>query len=158
MKRILYLFFALSLLSSYALAQKTIVEDLNTSKWGQGEVKVMQDETIQGKIAIRREASVENTEDSRIKSSSTPVKGGGYKIQVFMGNNQQQSKREAESKQSQIKAAYPDLQTSLTFNSPFWRLRVINIATKDDAQMILDALKKDFPAFGKEMYIVSPSR
>lgn len=159
MKRKLYLFFTLSLLSGYALAQKTIVEDLNSSKWGQGEVKVMQDETIQGKIAIRHESSsVDNGEDSQIKSSSTPIKGGGYKIQIFMGNNQQQSKREAESKQAQIKSAYPDLQSSLTFNSPFWRLRVTNIATKDDAQMILDALKKEFPSFGKEMYIVSPSR
>lgn len=159
MKKGLYLFFAFCLFTSYISAQKTIVEDINTAKWGQGDVKVMQDETIQNRIAIR----YDNTEDSvaesgQIRSSATPIKGGGYKIQVFMGNNQQQSRREAESKEAQIKNIYPELHTTKIFNSPFWILRVINIATKEEAQSILIELKKQFPSFGKEMYIIPPNR
>ncbi|MDR1707352.1 MAG: SPOR domain-containing protein [Prevotella sp.] len=157
MKKGLCLFFTFCLFATYTYAQKTIVEDINTAKWGQGDVKVMQDETIQNRIAIRYDNSEDSIEDVQIRSSS-PIKGGGYKIQIFMGNDQQQSKREAESKQAQIKNAYPELQTSIAFNSPFWRLRVINIATKEDAQLILTELKKQFPSFGKEMYIIPPNR
>ena len=158
MKKGLYLLFILCLFASYTFAQKTIVEDINTNKAGQGDVKVMQDETIQNSIAIRYDNSGDSIVEGQIRSSSTPIKGGGYKIQVFMGNNQQQSKREAESKQAQIKNIYPELQMSIAFNSPFWRLRVTNIATKEDAQLILTELKKQFPAFGREMYIIPPNR
>jgi len=160
MKKGLYILFTFCLLSGYIVAQseKTIVEDLNTSKWGQGNVKVMQDEAIQNRIAIHyQQDSIDDDEDF-MKSSSTPIKGGGYKIQVFMGNNQQQSKREAEGKQSQIKSAYPDLHTTMLFNSPFWIVRVINIPTKERAELILQELKKQFPSFGKEMYIISSNR
>jgi hypothetical protein len=158
MKKGLYLFFTFCLFTGYAFTQKTIVEDINTPKRGQGDVKVMQDEAIRNRIAIRYDNSADSIGDGQIRSSSTPIKGGGYIIQVFMGNDQQQSKREAESKQAQIKNAYPELQTSIAFNSPFWRLRVINIATKEDAQLILTELKKQFPSFGKEMYVVPPNR
>lgn len=161
MKKGLCIFVVCCLFTGYLAAQdgRTIVEDLNTSKWGQGDVKVMQDETIQNLIAIRYDNLGDSLEEGGlIRSSPTPIKGGGYKIQVFMGNNQQQSRREAESKQSQIKAVYPDLHTTKTFNSPFWILRVVNIATKEDAQLILTELKKQFPSFGKEMYIVPPNR
>lgn len=158
MKKGLYLFFAFCLFATYISAQKTIVEDINTAKWGQGDVKVMQDEAIQNRVAIRYDSSEDSIEDAQVRSSSTPIKGGGYKIQVFMGNDQQQSKREAESKQAQIRSVYPELQTSIAFNSPFWRLRVINIATREDAQQILTELKKQFPSFGKEMYVIPPNR
>lgn len=159
MKKGLYLFCTFCLFACYTFAQKTIVEDINAAKWGQGDVKVMQDETIQNRIAIRYDNLEDSIEDAQIiRSSSSSIKGGGYKIQVFMGNNQQQSKREAESKQAQIKNAYPELQTSIAFNSPFWRLRVVNIATKEDAQLILTELKKQFPSFGKEMYVIPPNR
>jgi hypothetical protein len=159
MKKGLYLFFTFCFFAGYTFAQKTIVEDINTAKWGQGDVKVMQDETVRDRIAIRYDTPADSVESGgQIRSSSVPVRGGGYKIQVFMGNNQQQSKREAESKQAQIRNAYPELQTSIEFNSPFWRLRVINIATKGDAQLILTELKKQFPSFGKEMYVVPPNR
>jgi hypothetical protein len=148
------------LLTGYVAAQdgKTIVEDLNTSRPGQGNVKVMQDETIQDRIAIRYDNSEDSVEGGQIRSSPTPIRGGGFKIQIFMGNNQQQSRREAESKQAQINAVYPGLQTTRTFNSPFWILRVVNIATREDAEMILTELRKQFPSFGKEMYIVPPNR
>lgn len=161
MKRGLYLFMMFCLFSVCISAQngeRTIVEDLNVSKWGQGDVKVMQDEAIQNKVAVYHDGTIEEPEGGWMKSSSTPIKGGGYKIQIFMGNNQQQSKREAESKQAQISSLYPDLHLVKNFKSPFWTLRVTNIATKEQAEEILKELKKQFPSFGKEMYVVAPNR
>jgi len=40
------------------------------------------------------------------------------------------------------------------FDSPFWRLRVGNFATREEAEEVMEELKKTFPSFGKEMYIV----
>jgi hypothetical protein len=56
MKKSFYIFFLLGLFSASAIAQnsqKTIIDELNSSKWGQGDVKVMQDDVLQGKIAVR---------------------------------------------------------------------------------------------------------
>lgn len=163
MKKSFYIFLLLGLISICSFSQdgqKTIVDELNSSKWGQGNVKVMQDDVIQGKVAVRSTApvsSVDNTGSSA--SSNTDVAPGArvreYRIQVFMGNNQQQSKREAESKQAQIKNAYPEMRTSVSFQSPFWRLRVGSFRTREEAETMLQDMRKTFPSFGKEMTVVS---
>jgi len=78
----------------------------------------------------------------------------GYKIQVFSGNDQRTSKNEALRKQNQINKAFPELEAVVLFDSPFWRLRVGNFATREEAEEVMEELKKTFPSFGKEMYIV----
>ena len=154
MKKGLYIIGLLVCFSSLQLsAQKTIVEDLNTSKWGQGKVTVMQDEVLEKKLAIRGDG---NSTTSSDPADMGDYKGRGYKIQAFMGNNQQQSKNEAESKQAQIKRIYPDIRTELKFHSPFWKLWVGNFKTKEDADLMLQDMKKTFPSFGREMTIIHP--
>jgi hypothetical protein len=79
----------------------------------------------------------------------------GYKIQAFAGNNQRTSKNEADRKQTLIQQRFPDLETVVLFDSPFWRLRVGNFKTREEAEQVMDELRKAFPSFGKEMYIVT---
>lgn len=159
MKKSLYIFLVLSLLSSFAFAQdgnKTIIDELNSSKWGQGNVKVMQDEAIDNILGVRHIATAVDTAKTTgaIDPNANFTKVRGFKIQVFSGNNQQRSKREAESKQAQVKSAFPDLETVVSFQSPFWRLRVGNFLTREDANTVLKEMKQTFPGFGREMYIV----
>jgi len=162
MKKSFYIFLLLGLISIYASAQdsqKTIIDELNSSKWGQGDVMVMQDDALQGKLAVRVAGPTVSAGDHGATSSNINVPPGTkvreYKIQVFMGNNQQQSKREAESKQAQIRGAYPELRTAVSFQSPFWRLRVGSFRTKEDAEAMMQDMRKTFPAFGREMTVVS---
>ncbi|NDV97267.1 SPOR domain-containing protein [Dysgonomonas sp. 521] len=163
MKKSFYIFFFFALISACAFGQndqKSIVDELNSSRWGQGNVKVMQDDLLRGKLAVSSTDPLDSVGKSTTHTSAnTNVPAGTkvreYKIQVFMGNNQQQSKREAESKQAQIKSAYPELKTSVSFQSPFWRLRVGNFRTKEEAQAMMQDMKRTFPSFGREMTIVS---
>lgn len=160
MKKSLYIFLILATVSVCAFAQndkKGIIDEINSSKWGQGDVKVMQDDILQGKLAIHNAEAVDNVDDSEMQIGNAPAgtRVREYKIQVFMGNNQQQSKREAESKQAQIRKVYPEMRTSVSFQSPFWRLRVGNFRTKEEAQEALQDMKKSFPSFGREMTVVS---
>ncbi|MGB4446309.1 MAG: SPOR domain-containing protein, partial [Dysgonamonadaceae bacterium] len=82
------------------------------------------------------------------------IKMRGYKIQAFAGNDQRTSKNEAYSKQALINQAFPELETVIIFDSPFWRLRVGNFKTREEAEKVLDEMRMAFPSFGKEMYIV----
>jgi hypothetical protein len=79
----------------------------------------------------------------------------GYKIQAFAGNNQRTSKNEAYRKQAMINQAFPELETVVIFDSPFWRVRVGNFKSRDEAAAVLRELRNAFPSFGKEMYIVT---
>lgn len=153
MRRTLQVFLMLFLFSTFAIAQqstKTIIEDINTKKVGQGSVRIMQDETIDARLA----QYVINTDTANvIRLSNERV--NGFKIQVFSGNNQNRSRNEAERKQSLIRSEFPQHQAETTFVSPTWRLRVGNFLTRSEAEEVMVEMKRTFPQFGKEMYVVS---
>lgn len=137
---------------SYAQEARSIIKDLNTSKVGQGSVRVLQDESIDGLLGAFYSAD-STTSLSRYNDGSF-VRTKGYKIQVFSGNNQAKSKAEAQEKYRAMKGAFPEYEATITYNEPFWRVRVGNFITKDAADIALKEFKKRFPSFGKEMTIV----
>ena len=81
------------------------------------------------------------------------VSDRGYRIQIFSGNNQRESKNEAYQKEKELNSVLPDFDTYVTFNPPFWRLRVGNYRTSEEAHAAFRELKKSFPRW-KEMFIV----
>lgn len=155
MKKYLYflLFACLPLAAAAQQTTKTIIDELNTDYPGQGHVVVYQDEAIKG-IVGRNIAPARPVYTAR--DGSTPyVKMRGFKIQAFAGNNQRTSKNEAYRKQGLINQAFPGHETAVIFDSPFWRLRVGNFQTRDDASELLREMRRTFPSFGKEMYVVT---
>jgi len=157
MTKSLYFFLAFFLYSVFSFSQnsdKTIIQELNSPKSGQGRVVVMQDEVVDGLLAIRQQTDT-TQKLGVVDPNAEFTKVKGFKIQVYSGNNQQRSKRDAESKQSQVREAFPELESVVSFHSPFWRLRVGNFLNREDAEVILKEMKKAFPAMGREMYVVS---
>jgi hypothetical protein len=153
---------ALALLSSmglFAQSKPSIIDDLNAPKQGQGMVKVYIDDNIKNLIGTPAESATSNraandTLTGSTRSATNFIKRPGFKIQVFSGNNQRKSKDEAYYKQAQIRNNFPDIETSVSFHSPFWRLRAGNYKSYAEASQAMGELKKAFPSFGKEMYIV----
>ena len=148
------LFIALLLVSSVvvnAQQRKAIIDDLQSVKQGQGRVMVFEDNAIKG--VLGRSMAPNRTVYSG-SAGEQYVKMRGFKIQAFSGNNQRTSKNEASSKQQLINQAYPEHETVVTFDSPFWRLRVGNFRSRDEANEVLNQMKSTFPTFGKEMYVV----
>lgn len=134
-------------------AQKNeILKELNSTTSGGGRVAVYEDESIQH--VLGRPMAPPRTVYTSADGSTQFYRTRGYKVQAFSGNNQRTSKDEAHQKQGQIKASFPDLETVVLFESPFWRLRVGNFANRGEAEDAMQELRKAFPSFGKEMYIV----
>ena len=134
-------------------ASKSILEELNMPRRGQGSVIVYEDEAIKGILAKPNSANlpVYTSEDG----ATQYVKMRGFKIQVFSGNNQRKSKDEAYSKQKLIDNSFENIETIVYFQSPRWILRAGNFRTREEADVMLKEIAKQFPSFGKEMYIVS---
>lgn len=99
----------------------------------------------------------ESTEDENVGSISENVSNGrtaGYRVQVFSDNNQRTAKNEARSKEQLLKEAFPDFETYIIFNSPFWRLKIGDFKTQHEADAAADAIKSRFPSFSREVRVV----
>ncbi|MBD5322861.1 MAG: SPOR domain-containing protein [Duncaniella sp.] len=94
--------------------------------------------------------------DERDEPSSRPSNGrsAGYRVQVFSDNNVRTAKAEAASKQRIISARFPQYQTYVKYTSPYWRLKVGDFKTQQEANAAADELRKAFPAYSKEIRVV----
>lgn len=129
-----------------------ILKELNSNKQNSGDVTVYEDESITH--ILGRPMGPSRTIYTDAEGSVRYYKMRGYKVQAFSGNNQRTSRDEAYRKQSLINNQFPDLETVVLFESPFWRLRVGNYKSRGEAEEAMRDLKNSFPSFGKEMYVV----
>ncbi|MDR1200043.1 MAG: SPOR domain-containing protein [Tannerellaceae bacterium] len=127
----------------------TIFDTLQEKQPGKGEVTIDQPLNIKNMVGARQSGRNVETSDGR-----SFLKTQGYRVQVFSGNNQRTSKDEAFQKEQQIKEAFPDLKTYVTYTAPFWRLRVGDYSSHDEAYHTQRQIAEALPSFGKEMYIV----
>ena len=129
---------------------ESIVKKINRPEHGKGSVTIIQDDKIAEKLGrpeIKSGLPTQSNGDHFIKIA-------GWRIQVFSGNNQRVSKNEAFTKEADIKSVFPELSTYVKYNAPFWRLRIGDFQTFQEAQNMLVQLRHSFPDFGREMSIV----
>ena len=69
----------------------------------------------------------------------------GYRIQVYSDNMQRRAKEMAQERAKMMQDSDSTLATYVTFNSPFWRVRVGNYSSYEEAAIKLRELKKQFP-------------
>lgn len=92
------------------------------------------------------------TEDSLL--AHTEKKMAGYRIQVFSDNNMRTAKNEARTKEREILERFPEYSTYVIYNSPFWRLRVGDFPTIEEANDVAVELKEAFPEYRREIRVV----
>ena len=125
----------------------SIFDALEKSAPGEGSVVVHQSSAIRSLVGERmRGENVEATD------SLVYLKMQGFRTQVFSGNNQRAD--EAFLKEKEIKELFPDLSTYVTYTAPFWKLRVGDFRSHEEAYRMMRILMEAFPKYGKEMYIV----
>jgi hypothetical protein len=128
----------------------TIVDELQTPKQNKGSVIIDQPAAILRMIGSRQPgAAIETTTEGK-----SYIKIQGFRVQAFSGNNQRTSKDEAFKREKEIKELIPGIPTYVTYNAPFWRLRIGDFNSHEEAFYIQRQLMQAFPRYGKEMYVV----
>ncbi|OAV67654.1 hypothetical protein Barb4_02381 [Bacteroidales bacterium Barb4] len=154
MKSFVFLFLLLSITSRLSAQEgaeviQTIFDSLEKSERGKGNVVIRQPALVRALVGSRRHGeNVEKNDDEAF------LKLPGYRTQVFSGNNQRMSKEEAFEKEREIRILFPDVSTYVSYMAPFWKLRVGDFRTSEEADRLLRRLTEAFPTYGKEMYIV----
>lgn len=121
-----------------------IFERLGQKKSGEGVVRITQDPKM---VTLMDKRIMENEEKQHITFL-------GYRVQVYMGNNQKKSKSDAVEREKKIKERFPDLSSYLSFVSPFWKLRVGDFRTHTEALVLSKQILSAFPEMTGEVYIV----
>lgn len=108
-----------------------------------GEVHIVQPEALAQRVA---RAGGERVLHSSIK---TPI----YHIQLFSSNNAN-AKQQAEKFAQKVRNSFPDLPTNVSYVSPFWRLRVGEYRSYEEAQAMQLLLKAKFPELERGMLVI----
>lgn len=89
--------------------------------------------------------------DTPSYSSSRPA---GWRVQVFSDNNPRTAKAEAAKTERLVSARFPQHQTYVRYNAPYWRLRIGDFRTQQEANAVADELRRSFPSYSKEIRVV----
>lgn len=137
-------------LAEDSLVRQSFVERLVQSEENQPKVTMQQDTAIYKLIG---QPGVNRPENIVIVQNRPCLQMLGYRIQVFSSNNQKTAKAEAFRRETAIKQAVPGMTSYVKYQAPFWRVRVGDFQTYEDAYAKLVEFRKTF-VFGREMSIV----
>lgn len=105
-------------------------------------------------IIIQDEFLESILEYAPIKKQDKRAANIGYRVQVFSDNNVRTARNEARTKQRNIMSRFPQYDSYVTYNSPYWRLRVGDFKTMEEANAALAAIRRAFPAYARELRVV----
>ncbi|MDR0542619.1 MAG: SPOR domain-containing protein [Dysgonamonadaceae bacterium] len=146
MKKLFTISFLFCGLSAQVFAQSTIMDSLQEDVPGQGVVRVESPDAVNRLVGRRSEPSLAGNVEY--------IKVAGYRVQVFAGNQQRSSKAEVFQRQQTFNEAFPDIPAYVTYNAPYWRLRVGDCLTYEEAYLLMKRITKQLPNLKKEMYVV----
>ena len=141
MKRILLLFFFLSLSGGVLRAQ-----DLRAETSQQADTVLVEQNILSAMgsgVTVNQPLSLQSAFDRHV-SANAARKVTGYRIRVYFDSGQNARGR-SESVARSVTAAFPGIGVYRTFDSPNFKVSVGDFRTKDDALKVYHALKASYP-------------
>ena len=139
---------ALLLIVNFTNAQ----ESLDSKKNNIFEILSTPDSISKATVKIHQDKRIETLLVNKKYNSSQTA--NGFRVQVFSSNVQKTAKNEAFRIEKLIQEAYPEQSAYVNYSSPFWKVRVGDFKTKDEAQKFRNQLIESFPTMRSEIYIV----
>lgn len=133
-----------------------ISQSINAS----GVISVFQPSGLETRLHKNAQAagnSAEATEENSDQNGEVKApqrKTGGYRVQVFSDNNPRTAKNEARAKAKEVSMAFPQYRSYVVFTAPYWRLRVGDFRSHEEAEAAATLIKKRFPTMGREVRVV----
>lgn len=145
-----YVLFILLCFCSVSMAQNrdTVITDFiaNNSK---GKIVINQPNGIYDRLKPKNELNEENAIEDDVVSKVV-----GYRVQVFSDSNQRTAKSQAQARERNITAQFPNLSVYLLYKSPSWRVRVGDFKSRGEAEQVMHEIKKAFPSYAGEVTVV----
>lgn len=131
------------------LKAETIVDHVNN-----GTVIVSQPDALNARLQRHVEAVDEIAEDDNAAVATTHKVRAGYRVQVFDDNNVRTAKQEAQNRKHQLETRFPELTAYVSFNSPYWKVKVGDFKSRSEAEAAMAEIRHAFPSMAKSLRIV----
>ncbi|MCH5319045.1 MAG: SPOR domain-containing protein [Paramuribaculum sp.] len=155
MRKILLFLFIFSACSAIVYSQKpdsiptvNIIDHIYEA----GNITISQPDSLLLMLQFQEQSI--NGEDPEKSQNSMKPKNYGFRIQIFSDNNAKTAKNEARIKSRNVGSHFPQYRTYVSYNSPYWRVKVGDFKTREEAESALQQMSKVFPAMKREMRIV----
>ena len=109
-----------------------IFTNLESKKYGQGTVKIIQDDKIRGLVSVHL--------FTQAKMNGIM----GYRISIY-SNSGQEANKEADLTRAKFISRYEDVKSHKQFEYPFYKVYVGDFRTKSEALKFLKKIEYDFP-------------
>lgn len=106
-------------------------------------VVVLHQDSIMETLLIKNEVSENN-------KAITAV---GYRVQVYSNNNARRAKVEAFELESKLLELFPDIKCYVTYNAPFWKVRLGDFSNFAEAVIFSKKVKKTLPKLANEIIV-----
>lgn len=112
-------------------------------------------EAMSENVTIHQDSAITQLIADKVSGAEREeVQISGYRVQVYSSNRQQVAKVEALEIEKRIKDADLQLPIYVQYNPPFWKVRVGDFRTQDEARLMKDDLVRRFPDLQGDIYVV----
>lgn len=129
------------LMCAITMSAQNFIKHITSNAAGQGTVTVHQDTLLDDIVNGKKQYVHEKKDDKKDVIPGIPtgkkVKARGYRIQVYWGGSARTEQTNAQRAGAKVTTVFPELQAYTTFESPNWRCRVGDFATREDAEIYL---------------------
>lgn len=98
-------------------------------------------QTNDAALRIESSAHIDEMLAQKKDYNKTIDKFEGFKIQIYYG-----SEKECYKVKEEFTSLYPDINTSIIFSTPQWKLQIGNYRTRLEADHAMVNIKKEYPA------------
>lgn len=129
-----------------------IVDRINAS----GNISVAEPEALTRLLTVAEAQIQARGEDGSesVRPAAAETTRTGYRIQVFDDNNPRTARSQAQAWQRRAEEAFPQWRAYVSFNSPYWQVKVGDFRRRGEAESALAEIKSTFPSMAAYMRIV----
>ncbi|MBO4369925.1 MAG: SPOR domain-containing protein [Paludibacteraceae bacterium] len=130
-----------------AVALTTVyAQNYTGSSQPKGTVKTHQAAQMDRLLAKGTPQAPSNTDNTLIVS--------GFRVQLYSSNNAHKAKKDALNLEKDLQVAYPNQQIYVSYQAPFWKVRIGDFSSYFEALAFSRKLKDQFPQYSDEIYII----
>ena len=116
-------------------------------------VTLNQPEALTARLTKTTESESDINGASNTQGAKTSSKTGHYRVEVY-SDNTRQAKSHASARVNNLVNRFPQYNTQLVFDSPFWRVKVGPFSSRSDAEAAMAEIRSAFPAYAPYLRIV----
>lgn len=104
--------------------------------------------------ALKNRLRVDASKEQEASSAIVHGRTGGYRIQIFADNNPRTAKNEARTRARNVVSRFEAYPSYVEYKAPYWRTRIGNFRTHDEAEKAAAEIKEAFPGYSREIRVV----